>query len=419
MPPNQETSRAPNSPSVAPSSTQASARQDVLSLKHQLAEALGDNGQYYWQALTDFVRGRLNRQEFDFYANLYLNHENAHLHNKFILANLHNAQLDIPPPTQRSVGWSKRKRAGTSEADGDPKRRRLKEAIISLGKAERERLKALKREPGKRGRPPMLVKGVVKPAPTRFSAVAKTPMYTGTREKLPSNYQQEYVRGVFAPLCADAKALPDFESFRDRMAGIALEHGLFGGVTEDSVHLMRHALESHLKTLVSNCISKIRANRGIGIQLPAKQPAPSTAVNPATATAIPLSASSSSSSSSSSSFSSPSPSSAAPTGPATTPTPSQPHPQPSQPSPSADTSPVTPPSTTSKMTITAQDLAFGFAVTPHVTVQTPMATDRLLTLLEEDDDEADGEDGSMEDDKGKIDEGYEEDDEEETWDFFS
>jgi hypothetical protein len=57
--------------------TDKDGRQDVLLIKQQLAEALGENGPSYWQALTDFVCGKLNRQEFDFYANLYLSRKNG------------------------------------------------------------------------------------------------------------------------------------------------------------------------------------------------------------------------------------------------------------------------------------------------------------------------------------------------------
>lgn len=52
-------------------------RQDVLALKQHLADALGENGPLYWDALRDFVMGKLNRQEFDFYANLYLSRQNG------------------------------------------------------------------------------------------------------------------------------------------------------------------------------------------------------------------------------------------------------------------------------------------------------------------------------------------------------
>lgn len=62
-----------------PSPMTPSSRQDVLALKQQLADALGENGPLYWDALKDFVAGKLNRSEFDYYANLYLTQEHGKL----------------------------------------------------------------------------------------------------------------------------------------------------------------------------------------------------------------------------------------------------------------------------------------------------------------------------------------------------
>lgn len=150
-----------------PSTMTPSGRQDVLALKQQLADALGENGPLYWDALKDFVAGKLNRQEFDFYANLYLSRENgkwieerqvafvltrgllAYLHNAFILSTIHNAQAAHPPPSKhRSVGWAKRKRGKDGSLldgsqDRDPQKRRLKMDVMSLSKADRDRLKQL------------------------------------------------------------------------------------------------------------------------------------------------------------------------------------------------------------------------------------------------------------------------------------
>lgn len=70
-------------------------RQDVLLLKQKLADALGDNGPLYWQSLGDFVTGKLNRQEFDFYANLYLDRKNGKVSQR-----LHTGP-NASPPSQR------------------------------------------------------------------------------------------------------------------------------------------------------------------------------------------------------------------------------------------------------------------------------------------------------------------------------
>ncbi|KAG0234691.1 hypothetical protein BGW42_006311 [Actinomortierella wolfii] len=236
-------------------------RQDVLLLKQQLAEALGENGPAYWQALTDFVCGKLNRQEFDFYANLYLSRENAPLHNKFILANIHNAQKEAPPPTSRSVGWSKGKRGKDGKAldkDKDPKQRKVKNQVLSLSKAERERIKLLKQNKGK-------------DTPGYKAKLKEHRILKGSQPLFPQpSALAEYNRGLNMPLCFDSKELPDFESLRDRMTAIAYENGLFGGVHDDSVELMLHALETHIKNIISNCIIKLRSNRALGITIPRK-----------------------------------------------------------------------------------------------------------------------------------------------------
>ena len=68
----------------------------------------------------------------------------APLHNQFILATIHNAQKAAPPPSTRSVGWSKGKKDRDGKKEKDPRRRKIKNEVMSLGKAERERIKALK-----------------------------------------------------------------------------------------------------------------------------------------------------------------------------------------------------------------------------------------------------------------------------------
>lgn len=72
----------------------------------------------------------------------------AYLHNAFILSTIHNAQAAHPPPSKhRSVGWAKRKRGKDGSLDGsqdrDPQKRRLKMDVMSLSKADRDRLKQL------------------------------------------------------------------------------------------------------------------------------------------------------------------------------------------------------------------------------------------------------------------------------------
>lgn len=218
-------------------------RQDVLAIKQQLADALGENGPLYWDALREFVMGKLNRQEFDFYANLYLSRQNAHLHNAFILSTVRNAQTNTLPPSKHGlVGWAKRKRGkdgnliGEGSQDTDPKKKRLKMDVMALSKAERERLKALVKS-GDRNRLKPYVNRLMSP---RVSRPISLPIQFN---QLPQNYSQEYSKSLVAPLCIDMKELPTPEVLHTRMTGIALENGLLGGIGEDVVNIMLFAAE--------------------------------------------------------------------------------------------------------------------------------------------------------------------------------
>ncbi|KAI8880654.1 hypothetical protein K501DRAFT_335235 [Backusella circina FSU 941] len=241
-------------------------RQDVLALKQQLADALGENGPLYWDALRDFVMGKLNRQEFDFYANLYLSRQNAHLHNAFILSTVHNAQSNTPPPSKhRMVGWAKRKRGRDGslvegELDQDPRKRKLKLDVMALSKTDRERLKQLVKAGDKNKLRPY----VDKLLGTRIS---KPPTLPFALEQLPPNFSQEYSRGLMAPLCIDLKELPTPETLHARMTSIALENGLLGGVGEDVVNVMLFAAENYIKSSITSVISKKRVNRCIGVKM--------------------------------------------------------------------------------------------------------------------------------------------------------
>ncbi|KAJ2502292.1 hypothetical protein GGH96_001227 [Coemansia sp. RSA 1972] len=261
-------------------STKADERYQLTQLKEQLAEALGDDGPAYWSALRDFVHGRLNRQEFDFYAYLYLSDEKAKLHNQFILATIHNAQSgQAPPEGERSQGFEGRKKRKHEDAeraaDGadeshqskrsikalleDPKWRYVKELVKSLNKSERRAIKTLLKRPNitpeEAHAAIRSIKPVVLPMPTA---------------QLPQSYAMDIAKGITAPLVYDTKSTPDIESLSYRMVAIALERGLSGGVTREGGELLLYALDCHLKNIVSNMLYKTRSNRALGI--PVKHP---------------------------------------------------------------------------------------------------------------------------------------------------
>ncbi|KAJ2391339.1 hypothetical protein GGI23_005436 [Coemansia sp. RSA 2559] len=247
-------------------------RLQLIQLKEQLAEALGDDGPSYWAALRDFVQGKLNRQEFDFYAYMYLSGEKASLHNQFILATIHNAQSgQAPPDGEHSKGFEGGKKRKHDEDQGpseetqkskrsikalleDPKWRYVKELVKSLNKNERRAIKTLLKKPDITPEAAQeairLMKPVVLPMPA---------------SQLPQTYAMDIAKGITAPLVFDTKATPDIESLGYRMVAIALEQGLSGGITRDAGELLLYALDCHLKNVVSNMIYYARSNRALGI----------------------------------------------------------------------------------------------------------------------------------------------------------
>ncbi|KAI9497850.1 transcriptional regulator of RNA polII, SAGA, subunit-domain-containing protein [Zychaea mexicana] len=368
-----------------PSTMTPTGRQDVIALKQRLADALGDNGPLYWDALKDFVAGKLNRQEFDFYANLYLSHENAYLHNAFILSTVHNAQTATPPPSKhRSVGWAKRKRGKDgSLLDGDnerdPLKKKLKMDVMSLSKADRDKLKALVKAGDKDKLRPFVDK-LLKP---RISRVPQLPL---PAEQLPQTFNADYARGLLAPLCTDLKELPGPETLHARMTSIALEQGLVKGVTEEVVNAMLFATESYIKSAIANAVTKRRINRSIGLtmekdtpetryaameQILSSQPLlmPETQNIPSPSAAQSPSLDSNDSSSSSSSSNSDNSSSSA--------------------SVANDISSFSSSSSlaTPVDSISLHDLAFSFSISPYVLVENALNAERLTALLTDSEDE--------------------------------
>ncbi|KAJ2614664.1 hypothetical protein H4S08_001607 [Coemansia sp. RSA 1365] len=257
------------------SSAKADERYQLTQLKDQLAEALGDDGPSYWAALRDFVHGKLNRQEFDFYAYMYLSGDKAALHNQFILATIHNAQSgQAPPEGERSAGFEgqrKRKHEGDENTAGgdeenrqsrrsvkalleDPKWRYVKELVKSLNKSERRAIKTLLKRPDVTPEEAQTAIRSLRPVVLPMPASA-----------LPQSYAMDIAKGITAPLVYDTKSTPDIESLSFRMVAIALEQGLSGGVTREGGELLLYALDCHLKNIVSNMLYKTRSNRTLGI----------------------------------------------------------------------------------------------------------------------------------------------------------
>lgn len=159
----------PLSSLIPPVTNTPKQRADLLSIKLRLAAILPPaDGLVYWHALSDFLNGKITRQELGLVLKKVLSpssearqfiplsssctfnthpvRDSVQLHNALLLSILYNTtRTSLPPISVRHSGWQKRKRDkdGATLEDRDPKRRKLKASVMAIGKRERAELKAL------------------------------------------------------------------------------------------------------------------------------------------------------------------------------------------------------------------------------------------------------------------------------------
>ncbi|KAI9141111.1 transcriptional regulator of RNA polII, SAGA, subunit-domain-containing protein [Paraphysoderma sedebokerense] len=221
-------------------------RIDTFEIKSQLRHVLGDNGEFYWTALSDFLKGKIVRQEFDTMAKLYLNGDTVALHNHLIFTILRNTHSTSPNQPNHN-GWSNNptdcviplKRRPRSTEDKKVKVRKIADGLHKDIK-DRVRVAVLKQDVPKKPSsiildPPLAMKY---PAPI-----------------VPSQHAQDYNRISQTATCLTLRELPDKPTLRDRMLTIAYENDITT-VHEDAVEYMSVAVENYLKSLLHSSIHK-------------------------------------------------------------------------------------------------------------------------------------------------------------------
>ncbi|SNX85200.1 related to HFI1 - adaptor protein required for structural integrity of the SAGA complex [Melanopsichium pennsylvanicum] len=280
-------------------------RADTLDLKQKLAVALGQNGASYWQTLVQFLKGAIDRSEFEALAHKALKTEHIHLHNALILGILYNASADVPGPSSRTSRRITRILPDgstiTEEEEESPSRKRLRNLVAGLPRKERLRLKNLekagklgagaiggaaslgwagsaadmlekkrkdeeKRKVAQDRKKVREYKSAIGAKDWRGHAVQANQQIAAVRGKLSFSAQQAVARALQAPLCVESKHLPDLDAIRDRMTLLAVENGMPGGIQPQAAAMVLSALQSHLQNVASSIITKIRANRTDGIR---------------------------------------------------------------------------------------------------------------------------------------------------------
>lgn len=280
-------------------------RLDLGSMIEELTALLGkDNWTKYAQMISHFILGKLSRKElineindlFDveqsnkkglvnesglaptpgstssFSGTVAVPHNRQirprliRLHNQLLLGIFTNSLRDSPlDNSDRSWGFQN----GSNSSIKNPKRvnkhnsqiETYKKIVMSLPVQDRNRMKLITKEAGKRG---FIYCTVLQ---GRLNNVPKIPIVTNPETlkrvkannlKTPLEWSQDIMNGFSAPLATDSYSLPDTDSLYLRMIGIAREHGLVGNVDTRCVELLSMALDHYLKNIVEFGIDSIR-----------------------------------------------------------------------------------------------------------------------------------------------------------------
>ncbi|SCW00371.1 LAFE_0C02718g1_1 [Lachancea fermentati] len=187
------------------------------------------------------------------------------LHNQMLLAILANSLRDSALGESADGAW------GFNNGTSHSNKRRLnkhnsqietyKKIVMSLPIQDRNRLKMITKEAGKRG---FVLCSVLQ---ARLNLIPKIPIVTNPETlkrvkasnlKTPLEWSQEIVNGFSAPLATESYSLPDSDSLYLRMISIAREHGLVGAVDGRCVEILSLALENYLKNVLESAIDTVR-----------------------------------------------------------------------------------------------------------------------------------------------------------------
>lgn len=289
------------SPSIKKELNLTNQRLDLGVLIEELTSMLGkENWVKYAQVISHFILGKLSRMELvkqldqlfedniainisnnnneaavegDNNSHLKYSHEQRHrltrLHNQLLLGIFANSLRDSPMgKSDRSWGFQN----GNSVMGKNIKKvnkhnsqiEMYKKIVMSLPNGDRNRLKTITREAGKRG---FIYCTVLQ---NRLHNVPKIPIVTNqdtlkrvkkNNLKTPLEWSQDIVNGFSAPLAIESHSLPDNDSLFLRMTGIARENGLVGTVDSRCVDILSVALDHYLKSVIEIGIDSVRYRR--------------------------------------------------------------------------------------------------------------------------------------------------------------
>lgn len=275
----------PGSASKQPKTTQNYPRVDLEPLYSELKALIGHNWDIYYDAITRFIRGKLeqtvfscdqeatdgcatgelNAREFGDLCDvfIYATPQTEHAHNSLILAILCNTGKDAPEPglaawvsatTDKSALTATSKPAVTSDAG----EQRLKAEVMALPPRDRRRLKAVANDKAdeeaaarKNAYEDYYLAGRIKAPETVNGAI-------GGLTK--TNWDLEIRKRYLQPLFSETLEFPDTTTIHSRIVPICYEESVASGCSIQCAELVGIAAEMFLKGVLSEVVNRTRSN---------------------------------------------------------------------------------------------------------------------------------------------------------------
>ncbi|CAE6339839.1 unnamed protein product [Rhizoctonia solani] len=216
-----------------------------IGIKAQLVKLLGSKGRLYWNTLSEFIKAKISRSEFEERVTEWLNTPQlVSLHNSLLTALIYSASASLSGDLGDGIngGPKPRSRRRLLGHDKDGESSRLRRWAVDMGRQERERVRNIAAVASRTSGPVRNKRGETGVTPGLRSEIRSERGVRLMKER--GNPPGTHLA---IPLCESTRTLPTQQNLFDRMSLIASQHDMTSSKT--AVALLMTSLDAHLKHL--------------------------------------------------------------------------------------------------------------------------------------------------------------------------
>ncbi|CAE6428069.1 unnamed protein product [Rhizoctonia solani] len=216
-----------------------------LVIKAELVGLLGSKGRPYWNTLSEFIKAKISRSEFEERVTEWLNTPRlVSLHNSLLTALIYSASASLNGDLGDGIngGPKPRSRRRLPGHDKDGESSRLRRWAVDMGRQERERIRNIAGATPRASGPTRNKRGEAGANPGLRSEIRSERGVRLMKER--GNPPGTHLA---IPLCESTRTLPTQQNLFDRMSLIASQHDMTSSKT--AVALLMTSLDAHLKHL--------------------------------------------------------------------------------------------------------------------------------------------------------------------------